>query len=515
MRFVFSTLLLVAVVFGKTFGQANDAKSEVLKHVTKDALRADLEFLSSDMLKGREAGQEGARLAALFIASRFKKYGLEPFGNPTNDNTIENYIQPVPLVWENVEKATLSLSKNNTTFHFAENTDFAPHVVPESFSLKAKIIFGGYGLNDLNNSQKEDEGIILIRATGFPGMTDTLSEGYQKYHQLPKAELQARKDEVAQRSGAIAILEFDPTNPTPFIGETAAPDVYAEKALYKYTSGIYRRTVRLAGAPLSKRLPTFSISHRILNTVFADWEQNLPLHNKKKRIPIESEAEIRLSASINSEPFSCGNVLGSIKGKRKDEFIVVGAHYDHLGFYDGYLYNGADDNASGTIGVMALARAFAQSGIIPEYSMIFAAWTAEERGLHGSTHFVNTFDTPENIKYYQNYDMIGRSPDPENPDSNVTMIYTQAWKSAKELSQLHNDMFNLNLEIRYAASENPTRGSDQAPFAQQNIPIMWFFSGMHPDYHGPYDHPDKIDWQKLENTIKLSLLNLWDLSTNP
>ncbi|MFO8000257.1 MAG: M20/M25/M40 family metallo-hydrolase [Marinilabilia sp.] len=493
--------------------QTTETKSDALKIISGESMLADIEFLSSDLLEGREAGKRGAKMAASYIAAHFQKYGLEPFDTAASDETARKFIQSVNLVREETDQSSFSVVKKNSSYQFSENSDFAPISVEQSFTSQGNTFFGGFGLpEDLKNLDDKKDNMILVRAKGYPGANDTLSEGYAKHHHLSEDELTRKKNQAAKEAGIMAILEFDPEQPAPFTEDHAKPDAFAEEELTKYTSGIYRKRVRRADKPVSGQPPVFLISHRPLSVLFPEWQSHLSEDPESLKLNMDPGPEVKLSAKTKSIPFSCGNVVGVIPGENKDAFIVVGAHYDHLGFYDGYIWNGADDNASGVAGVMALAKAFSESGITPKHNLIFAAWTAEERGLHGSTHFVNNFDDPDRIRYYQNYDMIGRSPDPEKPDSNVSFIYTRAWEEAKELNQANNKTFDLDLKVRYADVEKPVSGSDNAPFAQKGIPIMWFHTGLNSDYHRPSDHVDKIDRAKLENIVKLSFLNLWDLS---
>lgn len=315
----------------------------------------DIEFLSSDLLEGREAGKRGARIAALYIASRFKQLGLKPF-NSTSDlnNTTDQYIQKVPLVWSNVEEACMVLKKGQQDIRFAPETDFNPPVTDYSFNINGKVVFAGYGLG-----VKTKEGLknkILLRAKGYTGMRDTLSKGYQQYNSLSERELTNIKNSFAGEAGVSVILEFDPENPTfPVLTGNEKKD-YAEKELSKRSSGIYKRSVRRSGTELSVNPPVFKVSHRIVNALFPNWEEMLSEYNpidKRKRSLPTSISGIEVSVEVKETPFTCGNVIGEIEGKNKDEIIVIGAHYDHLGMYDGYIYNGADDNASGVAGVIA------------------------------------------------------------------------------------------------------------------------------------------------------------------
>lgn len=491
------------------YAQSQTEKEKMVKNITINSLQADLEFLASDYLEGREAGKRGAELSALYIASQFKSYGLSPFLKQ-EEKTLQDYIQPVPLVWEHLENTTFNIQQGNLTLPLQKEIDYQVSSANISFSLEGSIVFGGYGLNEKTLQSNSGNHQILVRGIGLP---DELNDTHTKFKELTDRQLTGKKNKLAKEAGFIAVLEFDPATSAIQNIDFIAKD-HAEKEMTKYSSGIYKRSVRRADAKISSDIPVFKISHRTLTRLFPNWKADLKkwTDSPQKTYDLqESSYSASMSANVESEPFTSGNVLGKIEGKNKDEIIVIGAHYDHLGIYDGYVYNGADDNASGTVGVMALAKAFTQSGIQPEKTLIFAAWTAEERGLHGSTHFVKTFEDIGKIKYYHNYDMIGRSFNPEKPDSAVSLLYTGSWDLAKTLTEQNNNQYGLGLEVRWGAMDNPAGGSDNAPFALEGIPIMWFHTGGHPDYHGPYDHVEKIDWQKLERIVKVSFLNLWDL----
>jgi Zn-dependent M28 family amino/carboxypeptidase len=204
-----------------------------------------------------------------------------------------------------------------------------------------------------------------------------------------------------------------------------------------------------------------------------------------------------------------------IEGEKKDEFIVVGAHYDHVGKYNGWIWNGADDNASGTVGVMTIAKAFKATGKKPEKTVIFALWTGEEKGLWGSRYFVReAIKQDMNIVLNLNYDMIARDTEDDIQKNKAMMTYTKANEGIAEITKKHIEDFEINLDLSYRASERPAGGSDHAPFAQENIPIFYFMAAMHPDYHLPSDELSKINWGKMVNIIKLGFLNTWEFANS-
>ncbi len=206
-----------------------------------------------------------------------------------------------------------------------------------------------------------------------------------------------------------------------------------------------------------------------------------------------------------------------IPGKKSDEYVVMGAHYDHLGvdpLLDGdKIYNGADDNASGVAAVLQIARAFIESGEQPERTIIFALWDGEEKGLLGSEYFMQTWAEPEKIKGYINFDMIGRNNNEAVPE-HVVYFYTAAYPAFEEW--LRNDIKErgLNLKPDYRAWDRPIGGGDNGSFAKRDIPVIWYHTDGHPDYHMPSDHADKINYPKTVDITRAAYLNLWNMA-NP
>mgnify|MGYP003370639163 FL=1 len=209
------------------------------------------------------------------------------------------------------------------------------------------------------------------------------------------------------------------------------------------------------------------------------------------------------------------NILGKIEGKNPNEYVIIGAHYDHLGFdpmLDGdQIYNGADDNASGVSAVLQVAKAFLASGEQPERTVIFAFWDGEEKGLLGSEYFVQNCSFLKDIKGYLNYDMIGRNSNEAVPEQ-VDYFYTEANKAFGDW--LKNDIkkYGLNLKPVYHPWDKPVGGSDNGSFAKRDIPIIWYHTNGHPDYHMPSDHVEKINWDKIVDITKASFLNMWNLA---
>ena len=221
---------------------------------------------------------------------------------------------------------------------------------------------------------------------------------------------------------------------------------------------------------------------------FQPFEAYRRERQKKGRLEVHPDSIALFSKEVHQK-LPMTNVLGIIPGKNVNEYAIVGAHFDHLGIdpaLDGdQIYNGADDNASGVSAVLQIAKAFIASGKKPERNIIFAFWDGEEKGLLGSKFFVQTCPFISQVKGYLNFDMIGRNNKPQHP---------------------------MRLEPDYRPWDNPIGGSDNGSFAKAGVPIIWYHTDGHPDYHQPSDHADRLNWEKIVEITRASFLNAWNLA---
>ncbi len=237
---------------------------------------------------------------------------------------------------------------------------------------------------------------------------------------------------------------------------------------------------------------------------------------RRGRYQVHPDSIARLKESVHQK-LDMRNILAVLPGEKSDEYVVMGAHYDHLGtdpLLDGdKIYNGADDNASGVAAVLQIARAFIESGKKPERTIIFALWDGEEKGLLGSEHFMLNWAEPEKIKGYINFDMIGRNNREDVPE-HVVFFYTAAYPAFEQW--LRNDIKErgLNLKPDYRAWDRPIGGGDNGSFAKRDIPVIWYHTDGHPDYHMPTDHADRINYPKTVEITRAAYLNLWNMA-NP
>ena len=252
----------------------------------------------------------------------------------------------------------------------------------------------------------------------------------------------------------------------------------------------------------------------LADSYFQPFDAYRKERQKKGRLEVHPDSIAKLKQEVHQK-LTMRNVLGMIPGKNTKEYVIVGAHFDHLGIdpvLDGdQIYNGADDNASGVSAVLQIARAFLASGQQPERNVIFAFWDGEEKGLLGSKYFVQTCPFLSQIKGYLNFDMIGRNNKPQQPKQ-VVYFYTAAHPVFGDWLKEDIRKYGLQLEPDYRAWENPIGGSDNGSFAKVGIPIIWYHTDGHPDYHQPSDHADRLNWDKDVEITKASFLNMWEMA---
>ena len=252
----------------------------------------------------------------------------------------------------------------------------------------------------------------------------------------------------------------------------------------------------------------------LADSYFQPFDAYRKERQKKGRLEVHPDSIAKLKQEVHQK-LTMRNVLGMIPGKNTKEYVIVGAHFDHLGIDPALngdqIYNGADDNASGVSAVLQIARAFLASGQQPERNVIVAFWDGEEKGLLGSKYFVQTCPFLSQIKGYLNFDMIGRNNKPQQPKQ-VVYFYTAAHPVFGDWLKEDIRKYGLQLEPDYRAWENPIGGSDNGSFAKVGIPIIWYHTDGHPDYHQPSDHADRLNWDKVVEITKASFLNMWKMA---
>ena len=268
--------------------------------------------------------------------------------------------------------------------------------------------------------------------------------------------------------------------------------------------GVGERGEFLAGDYIASMLQLFGVKP------FGDegsYFQNFVL------LKITEEDKGKTGASTTQVPVR--NILGIIDGKNPEQYIVLGAHYDHLGIQDSCIWNGADDNASGVVGIMTIAKAIVETGVQPEKSIIIALWTAEEVGLLGSSHYLDNLPYPlSRIKLNLNFDMISRYVADDKPNS-VTMTYTDKYHPMfKEITVANLNKYGIDLEVDYQPSAELPGSSDHKSFTDKGIPAMRFKPGHREEYHTPLDKLSTVNWDIMEKIIKISFANIWNLANS-
>ncbi|MEZ5104781.1 MAG: M20/M25/M40 family metallo-hydrolase [Draconibacterium sp.] len=541
-------VLFVTLFVALTVSAQNEVKKG-LDAITEESVKGQLEFLASDWTEGRAVGTRGEYMAADYIASMLKTYGVKPFGDEVlsrpsrremtagvRPKVSRSYYQNFSLIqYESGEEQSLSLVFSGTgsenALNFGHQTDFYVRTGTVGQTAQAPLVFVGYGFEDENAGYSDLKkinlkGKIAVVLLGYPGCRDSSSVAFEKC--APKDRwaaymLERNKTKRLEKAGAIAIIQVN-TVEDPTLA-WAQNQIYPVKGTYyesdKPLGSYYNTRMALPGDTLTSNIPVFSVTTRVANEIIAGTGLNFEQFENKVAEKLQPQSQeltgksVAFKTSVKSEIVKARNVLGIIEGEKKDEFIVVGGHYDHLGKWDGWIWNGADDNASGTVGVMTIAKAFMATGKKPEKSIIFAAWTAEEKGLYGSSYFVNQAKKQNmNVVLNLNYDMIARDEEGDSLKNMAEMTYTKANEGIEKLTRKNIDNYNINLNLSYRSAERPGGGSDHAPFAEVGIPIFYFMAAMHPDYHQPSDELDKVNWEKMLNIIRIGFLNTWELANS-
>jgi Zn-dependent M28 family amino/carboxypeptidase len=328
------------------------------------------------------------------------------------------------------------------------------------------------------------------------------------------------RNETLSNLGVAAIIEVDPGSDITGSWADNLPFRYNET---NYEGDVpresyYENRMKLPGKELADDPTRISISERVLNELLKNTGVDLSAFVESVKSTLKPASKeltgkkVRIKTSVESRIVRVRNVVGVLPGRDTSEIIVVGGHYDHLGKHDGWIWNGADDNASGTVGVMSLAKACMATGQKPEKTIVFAAWTGEEKGLLGSTYFADHPYDGDKMILNLNYDMISRDSRDDSLGVKCSMVYTKKYYILEEITNRHNNRYGLGLDIEYRPADRPRGGSDHTPFAQKDVPVFYFMAGFPPEYHQPDDQTNLVDWDKMVNIIKVGYLNIWELA---
>lgn len=540
-------ILILSFISLLTPSMAQDAKQKGLDAITEQAVMGQLEFLASDWTEGRSTGQPGAYMAADYIASLFKVYGLQPGGDvntiypsreerragkrPTKERSF--YQSFSLLEYKNGEEHELALVEQSAsgerTLNFALETDFSIRASDVAASMEVPVVFAGYGLRDKESGYDDFKGVdvkgkVILILSGYPGQDDPDSKAYKTLHSTFGRGgwgLRRAKSEVASELGAAGVIEVRP-------GYDISQN-WAANLPFRYNSNnyegekprgsYYETRMKLPGTELSSSPVQISVSERVVNAILDESGVDLETFArgvKGSMKPASRELagkKLKIRTTVDSKIIRARNVVGVLPGKDTTEIIVIGAHYDHLGIHDGWIWNGADDNASGTVGVMTIAKACMATGKKPEKTIVFCAWTGEEKGLLGSKYFADHPYDDSKMLLNLNYDMISRDNKDDTLGVKCSMSYTKAYPVLEELTGKNIEAYKLNLEVAFKPAAKPRGGSDHSSFSGKDIPIMYFMAGFPPEYHQPGDHINLINKAKMVDIIRVGYLNIWDLAT--
>lgn len=484
---------------------ANTIKAEHLKEY--------MYVLASDSLEGRETGEIGQKKAGKYIADFFLKNGLEP---GFLDKNGKSYFQSFGLLKSQWNGSSLKVKK--TTYTYLKD-----YYMQGSFSVditNAEVVFVGFGIetatyNDYNNIDVKNKVVMFF--SGEPINTEGINLTTGKKGNSSWANAWRKKAKLAKSKGALAVIMITGTDSKLF-------EQYAEnisKWLEKPQIGFPNDEEN------ERNIPFFSISPKIATDLLklkndkAISEFRDKLANGK---PYKAKtATISLKATRLEENISSENVLGYIEGTdKKDELVVLTAHYDHLGKWGGKIYYGADDDASGTVSIMEIAQAFAEAkkaGRGPRRSILIMPVSGEEKGLLGSDYYTQNPVYPlEKTVCDFNIDMVGRL-DADHKDNDNFVYLIGADKLSTELHQISENVnktySNIELDYKYNDEEDPNRfyyRSDHYNFAKNGIPVIFYFNGTHDDYHQPTDTKEKILYHKIEKIARLVFHTAWEVA---
>jgi hypothetical protein len=482
-----------------------DVKAEkYAKNIKANDLKHHLEILASDEYEGRETGEKGQKMAAEYLKEQFVALGIPPI-----DGLKDGYFQefPIDIRTHNLSKLTI----DSEEYDYMKDFYYYGRRVKDTTLNLNEIIFLGYGISEDNYDDYKGidvKGKTILIIEGQPKVLN------DKYGDDSEWLYNRSKLILAKEKGAAKVLIVD---------------FNIDKNIKENEHSIMQPQMNLANASQSKSMYASSmyvsprVGAKFLGLNGKKFRKNIKKYYQGKyevkAIPCKAEIMIsRKKEIVNSE-----NVLGFIEGSdKKDEIVVLTAHYDHIGIHGDIVYNGADDDGSGTVALLEIAESFKKAkdaGHGPRRSVLIMPVSGEEKGLLGSQHYsTNPVFPIENTVVDLNIDMIGRID--KKHEGNEDYVYLIG--SDKLSSELHsiseqtNKIYsNLELDYTFNDPNDPNKyyyRSDHYNFAKHDIPVIFYFNGTHEDYHKPTDTVDKINFDKIEKITKLVFYTAWNLA---
>jgi hypothetical protein len=515
-RFFISVLLILSLA-----GHSQDKaaikfsceidKKEAFKHVS---------VLASDKFEGRETGHPGAWMAADYIAKQFRKSGVKPAVN-------KSYLQTVPLFQLSVIDTPIIV--NGKKFNFLKDFYYSEGV--ERFEGNvSEITFCGFGIeeekyNDYENRDVKGK-VIVIMGKGVPAEDLKSWDIFKKIENLQKK--QPSLIIVCDTAFDLSITRLTNfiKNPKYYLKGIEGIDSLASVPLAN--SNGYGAAIQKSNT--GKLAPILYLSEKLADELLSksgntimEVVQTITATLKPKSFTTQAEANLNISSK--NIAVKADNVVGLIEGTDlKEEVLVISGHYDHLGIQDGKIFNGADDNASGISGMLEIAEAFSKArkkGKGPLRSILFIAFVGEEKGLLGSDYYTRSPLFPlKNTVTNLNIDMIGRNDIYRGNKDSLNYIFAiGSDKLSTELKQINesanNNYTHLVLNYKYDDPKDQNffyYRSDHFNFAKHGIPVIFYFNGIHKDYHQESDEVSGIKFDLLIKRAKLVFFTAWQIA---
>ncbi|SDH30596.1 M28 family peptidase [Winogradskyella thalassocola] len=479
----------------------NTDPTEFASTITSAELKTMLYKYASDEFEGRNTGEKGQKMAVEYLKQKYIDMDIPtPLGG-------DDYFQEVPLEKQKVAEAKLTV-KGKLYNSFEDQI-----VLAVSNSANTSIdnfVYVGYGIHDESYSDYKNvdvKGKFVLAKSGEPKDAEGnfITSGTADATKWTNGrQAISSKREAAKENGAQGLIFMD-------------GDLFS-----RYSSFYQRQAESGAAGRLSLKSNDTGIIMLMINETLG---KALYASISEDSTPKVIETNLNLEIENKSESITSENVVAFIKGSEKpNEIVVISAHLDHEGIKNGEIYNGADDDGSGTVAILEIAQAFKmaeKAGHGPKRSILFLHVTGEEKGLLGSRHY--TDNDPifplENTVADLNIDMIGRV-DPSREIGTRNYIYLIG--SDKLSTDLHTiseeantKYVNMELDYKFNDENDPNRfyyRSDHYNFAKNNIPVIFYFNGTHDDYHKPSDTPDKIEYDLLETRARLVFYTAWEVA---
>ena len=486
----------------------SEENASAMSAITPDLVRAYITYLASDSMMGRNTPSPQLDTAAEYIARQLQAAGVAPCNG--------SYFQKVPLnIVALGPENTLSLQVNGSKREFELKTDFVPFEMTANAAVTAPILFAGYGITAPEYNYDDYAGLdahgkIVLLLRHEPGENDA-SSPFSGGLPTPYSNVDT-KVRIAREHGAVGVLIVtDPLNHM-----SLTPRGFPWPSLSKIIPADALPVT--LGTDETKKIPTVHIGPAVIESLFGTVDSLTAIQRavdagkKPAEYRVDAVGTIKTSTSIKD--MSARNVVGVLEGSDpslRNEVVVIGAHYDHVGYLkthapgQDYIFNGADDNASGTAGVMAVASAFHASGRHPRRTMLFLFFAGEEKGLFGSQAYTeNPLFPLDSTVAMINLDMIGR-----NGEDTLFVVGMSRSPDLVQINEEENRAIGFTL---VPGQESFVGRSDQANFLKQHIPALFLETGEHADYHKVTDEASRINFEKAARVARLAFLDAWRIA---